>query len=154
AAVTPAQEQELRQRLSELPPHADVALGLDHLRSSGFRMVTLTNTPADPDTGPLVKAGLGAYFEHNFSAEGVKRFKPAAQAYQLVADQLGCSTESLCMLAAHPWDLIGAQTAGCTAALIARRDIAPLPLQGSPRPDVVGKDLVDVAHQLAAGSFA
>jgi 2-haloacid dehalogenase len=154
ARVTAADEEELRQRLSVLPPHADVAEGLDRLNSAGFRMVTLTNTPATPDAGPSAKAGLSSYFERHFSAEAVLRFKPALQTYQMVADELGCSTRVLCMVAAHPWDLIGAQSAGCSAALLARAYVAALPLEGSPRPTIVGKDLVDVADQLTAGSFA
>jgi 2-haloacid dehalogenase len=154
AAVTSADVKELGERLSALPPHADVAQGLDHLKSAGFRMVTLTNTPANGNTGPLVRAGLGAYFERHFSAQTVKRFKPAAETYQMVAGQLGLPTSSLCMVAAHPWDLIGAQTAGCSAALVARRDVAVLPIRSLPIPNVIGRDLVDVAKQLTVGSFA
>jgi 2-haloacid dehalogenase len=152
--VTSADVDELGQRLGVLPPHGDVAKGLDQLKTAGFRMVTLTNTPANPNAGPLVKAGLADYFERNFSAEAVKRFKPAAETYRMVADQLGRPISSLCMVAAHPWDLIGAQTAGCSAALIARSDVAVLPLRGSPVPAVIGKDLVEVAKLLTKGATA
>lgn len=152
--VTSADVEELGRRLSSLPPHEDVAEGLDHLKRAGFRMVTLTNTPANGNAGPLAKAGLGGYFERNFSAEAVKRFKPAVETYQMVAGQLGLSTSALCMVAAHPWDLIGAQTAGCAAALIARADVAALPMRSLPMPNVIGKDLIDVAKQLAARSVA
>lgn len=154
ATVTSADVEELGHRLGSLPPHEDVAKGLEHLKSAGFRMVTLTNTPANGNGGPLVKAGLGGYFERNFSAEAVKRFKPAVETYQMVAEQLGHSMSALCMVAAHPWDLIGAQTAGCAAALIARTDVAALPMHSLPMPNAIGKDLIDVAKQLAAGSLA
>jgi 2-haloacid dehalogenase len=153
ATVTSADIKELGERLSALPPHADVAQGLDYLKRAGFRMVTLTNTPANGNTGPLVKARLGGYFERNFSAEAVKRFKPAADTYQMVAGQLGLSTSALCMVAAHPWDLIGAQTAGCSGALIARTDVAVLRIGELPMPNLIGKDLIDVAKQLTAASF-
>jgi 2-haloacid dehalogenase len=153
AAVTSADVKELGERLSALPPHADVTQGLDHLKKAGFRMVTLTNTPATGNAGPLVRAGLGAYFERSFSAETVRRFKPAPETYQMVAGQLGLSTSALCMVAAHPWDLIGAQTAGCAAALIARSDVAVLRMGDLPTPNLVGKDLIDVAKQLTVASF-
>jgi 2-haloacid dehalogenase len=147
ATVTPADVEELGERLNELPAHADVAPRIDHLRTAGFRIVTLTNTPANGNA--LAKAGIGAYFERHFSAEAVKQFKPSAETYQMVATQLGLSTSELCMLAAHPWDLIGAQTAGCSAALLARRGVAPFKVPGLRAP-LVGSNLVDVARQLSA----
>ena len=53
-------------------------------------------------------------------AETVRRYKPARETYQMVADATGTQLSELCMIAAHPWDLIGARTAGCSAALIER----------------------------------
>jgi 2-haloacid dehalogenase len=147
ATVTSADVEELGDRLGELPAHADVAQGLDHLRTAGFRMVTLTNTPANG--GALARAGIDGYFERHFSAEAVRQFKPSAETYQMVATQLGLSTRELCMVAAHPWDLIGAQTAGCSAALLARRGVAPFKVPGLRAP-LAGSDLVDVARQLSA----
>jgi 2-haloacid dehalogenase len=151
AVVKPTDVDELEQRIKTLPPHTDVPKGLDLLKQAGFRMVTLTNTAASGPDGPLQKAGLGKYFERHFSAEAVSRFKPALESYRMVAKQLGLATGNLCMVAAHPWDLIGAQTAGCSAALIARRDVALFRIQSSvPTPDLIGHDLVDLVGSITA----
>jgi 2-haloacid dehalogenase len=155
AVVKPTDVEELGRRLRTLPPHPDVPKGLDLLKQVGFRMVTLTNTPASGSDGPLQNAGLGRYFERHFSAEAVSRFKPAVETYRMVAAQLGLSTAALCMVAAHPWDLIGAQTAGCSAALIARCGVAVFRVQSSvPTPDVIASDLVDLAGTITALSSA
>jgi 2-haloacid dehalogenase len=147
ATVTLADVEELVERFGELPSHADVAEGLDDLRTAGFRMVTLTNTPANGHA--LARAGIDKYFERHFSAEAVKQFKPSAETYQMVATQLGLSTSELCVVAAHPWDLIGAQTAGCSAVLLTRRGVAQLKVPGLRAP-LAGSNLVDVARQLSA----
>lgn len=137
--------QELKQMMARMPAHADVAPGLQLLKDAGFRLVTLTNSPPDPSVDRLANAGIGHYFERQFSVETLRRFKPAPQVYRMVADDLGVPTSALCMIAAHAWDTLGAQSVGCAAALVTRSGNAALPLAGIPRPDVIGPDLPAVA---------
>jgi len=49
---------------------------------------------------------------------------------------------------AHPGDTIGAQSVGCSGALIARPGNAPLSVPGLPQPQAVAPDLPGVATQL------
>src|SRR6185503_4419274 len=50
--------EELRTRLLTMPAHPDVPAGLKQLKDAGFRLVTLTNSPPDPQTSPLKDAGI------------------------------------------------------------------------------------------------
>jgi hypothetical protein len=52
------------------------------------------------------------------------------------------------MVAAHVWDTIGAQSVGCSGALIGRPGNAPLPVRGLPQPQVVAPDLRAAATQM------
>jgi 2-haloacid dehalogenase len=145
ARVTPADIEELRTRLLTMPAHPDVAAGLQQLKDAGFRLVSFTNSPPDPAANPLRHAGIDRWFERSFSVDSVRRFKPAAQGYHFVAEQLDVRPSSLCMVAAHVWDTIGAQSVGYAAALIARPGNAPLPVPGLPQPQIVAPDLPGVA---------
>jgi 2-haloacid dehalogenase len=139
---------ELRTRMLTMPAHPDVSSGLKQLKDANFRLVTLTNSPPDPQTSPLKHAGIDGWFEKSFSIDRVRRFKPAPQVYHMVAEELDVPLSAICMVAAHVWDTIGAQSVGCSAALIARPGNAPLPVHGLPQPHAVAPDLPGVATQL------
>lgn len=147
-SVTEADIDELRTRMLTMPAHFDVPAGLKQLKDAGFRLVTCTNSPPDPQANPLKHAGIDGWFERSFSVDRVRRFKPALQVYHMVAEELNVPPSAMCMVAAHVWDTIGAQSIGCSGALIARPGNAPLPVQGLPQPQVVAPDLVGVAGQM------
>src|SRR6266852_2317990 len=92
------------------------------------------------------KRRLTAFFERSFSVDTVRRFKPAAEAYQSVADSLGISIDRLRLVAAHAWDIVGALRAGCAAAFVARPGKVLYPL--GPKPDITGPDFRSVATQI------
>ena len=139
---------ELSERLASLPPHPDVPDSLRKLKAAGYRLVTLTDSPAIPGRGPLQAAGLTDLFEQQFSAETVRRYKPARETYQMVAQATGTELSELCMIASHPWDLIGARTAGCSAALIERAGVAPLIVPELRQPQIIAPSLTEIAAQL------
>ena len=70
------------------------------------------------------------------SVEGVQRFKPAAEVYQMAADKLGITTAQMRMVAAHNWDITGAMRAGCAGAFVARPGMVMGPLDEVP--DIIG----------------
>jgi len=139
---------ELGKGLASLPPHPDVPDSLRKLKGAGYRLVTLTDSPVVPAGGPLQAAGLADLFERQFTAQTVRRYKPALETYQMVAREMGTEISGLCMIAAHPWDLIGARAAGCSAALIARPGIAPLIVSGVKQPEIIAPTLNEIAAQL------
>lgn len=147
--VTDADAEELQQAMLTMPAHPDVEEGLSHLREAGFRMVTLTNSPpAMHGQSPLEHAGLAGYFEQQFTIESARAYKPAPQVYHLVSQSLGVPPSACCMIAAHVWDTIGAQSAGFTAGLITRPGNAPLPVASLPQPNLMAPDLPRLATKL------
>jgi 2-haloacid dehalogenase len=147
-SVQQADVEQLRMHMLTMPAHSDVPAGLKQLKDAGFRLITLTNSPPDPQASPLKHAGIDGWFEKSFSVDRVRRFKPAPQAYHMVAEELDVPPPAICMVAAHVWDTIGAQSVGCSGALIARSGNAPLPVHGLPQPQAVAPDLPGLATQL------
>jgi 2-haloacid dehalogenase len=148
-SITQSDIDQLRTGMSTMPAHPDVVPGLKQLKEAGYRLVTLTNSPPNPHgKSPLEYAELAGYFERQFSIETVRAYKPAQPAYHLVAQELDVSPSSCCMVAAHVWDTIGAQSAGFTAALLTRPGNAVLPIRGLPQPNWVAGDLIGLATML------
>jgi 2-haloacid dehalogenase len=148
-AIEPSDVAILEEGLRTLPAHEDAAEGLRMLRDAGFRLMTLTNSP--PTSGgrsPLDHAGLGPYFERQFTVDTAHAFKPSPLTYGLVVQSLGLRPSDCCLIAAHVWDTIGAQSVGMTAALVTRPGNALLPHTRIPQPVVSGKTLPEVAARL------
>ncbi|WP_024441818.1 haloacid dehalogenase type II [Mycobacterium sp. UM_WGJ] len=140
----------LTDAMATMPAHSDAASGLARLRDDGYRLVALTNSPRQPGRPTaLESAGLGGYFERQFSVDELRIFKPATALYQHTARELGVRPSACMMVAAHAWDTIGAQSAGFSGALIARPGNAPLRADGLHQPDFIAADLVDLAGKLA-----
>jgi 2-haloacid dehalogenase len=141
---------ELTRGMLTMPAHPDVAPALPRLRDAGYRLVTLTNSPPNPDgPTPLENAGLAPHFERQFSVDPSRVYKPSRQLYIGVAEELGVAPAECMMVAAHAWDTIGAQAAGFGGALITRPGNAALPAPGVPQPDVVADDLLELVQRLA-----
>lgn len=148
-SVKPSDIEEIRTRMLTMPAHPDVEEGLRHLKAAGFRMVTCTNSPPNSKgDSPLEHAGLAHFFERQFSIETVRAFKPSQHVYHMVSQELDVPPSSCCMVAAHVWDTIGAQSAGFASALVARPGNASLHVKGLPQPQVMAPDLPGVAAQL------
>lgn len=147
--ITEQNVGQIRNGMLTMPAHPDVADGLTALRNHGFRLVTLTNSPANPaGPTPLEHAGLSRFFERTFSVDAVAAFKPAPQVYRFVCHELSVVPAQCMMVAAHVWDLIGARSVGFSDALITREGNAPLPVDGLPQPAMVASDLGDLGRQL------
>jgi 2-haloacid dehalogenase len=139
----------LESGMRTLPAHADVDPALARLREAGFRMVTLTNSPpARGGLSPLEHAGLADYFERQFSVETTRAYKPSPSTYHMVAQELAVPPASCLMVATHVWDTIGAGSAGLMSGLLTRPGNAPLVVGTLPRPDIVARDMSDLAHRL------
>lgn len=147
--VKPADIEALKKGMRTMPAHVDVNEGLKQLKDAGFRMVTLTNSPLNKGgKTPLENAGLGNFFERQFSIETARAYKPASILYHMVAQELEVAPSACCMIAAHVWDTIGAQSAGLAAGLLTRPGNAPLPVPGLPQPNVVAPDLPALAAKM------
>ena len=146
--ITEADRHELRDGMQHLPPHPEVRESLTRLKSAGLPLTALTNSTLKVAQAQLGNAGLTDLFEHIFSADEVKRLKPAPEPYRMVAQRMGVNIGDIRLIAAHSWDVAGALRAGCAAAFVARPGMVLDPLVE--KPDVVGKDLYEVAEQIIA----
>src|SRR5262245_23499164 len=142
------QRSRILQGMLRLPAHPDVEAALQMLRDAGLRLVTLTNSAPAAVQQQLTNSGLARYFEQSFSVDAVRCFKPAQEVYASVARALAMPIGELRLVAAHPWDIWGALRAGYAAAFVSRPGKALCPL--APTPDIVGRDLLDVARQIVA----
>ncbi len=150
--VSDEDSERVKEAMMTMPAYPDVAEGLAELRDNGFRLVTLTNSPPNPNgPSPLESAGLAGYFERQFSVDACRTFKPARGVYDYTCRELDVAPTDCMMVAAHVWDTIGAQSAGLRAALITRPGNVPLPVDGLPLPTFVATDLCDLAQRLTPG---
>jgi 2-haloacid dehalogenase len=121
ADITDDDVGRLQAWMSTMPAHPDVVEALTVLRDNGFRLITLTNSPHRSGARtPLENAGLGELFERQFSVESCRAFKPSPSVYRYVSRQLGVAPADCMMVAAHVWDILGAQSAGFSTALTLR----------------------------------
>ncbi len=140
------ERQQILGVVRQLPPHPDVRPGLELLRDAGYRLAALTNSTADVAVAQLSHAGLSDYFEQILSVDAIRHFKPAPQVYHMAAERLDVPIQHVRLIAAHAWDVAGAQRAGCAAAFVARPGKVLDPL--AERPDVVGPDVQTVAQRI------
>jgi 2-haloacid dehalogenase len=144
--VSPEDERAILAGVRTLPSHPDAQPALERLRAAGFRLAALTNSTTEVEEAQLRNAGLAELFEKALSADTGKRLKPAAEAYQNAARDLGVATREIRMVAAHVWDVHGAMRAGCAAAFVERPGAVWNPLVE--RPDIVGPDLGEIAERV------
>ena len=129
-----------------LPPHPEVPESLQRLQDAGYRLATFTNSAPDAAEAQMAHAGLTGFFERILSVDPVRKFKPALETYHYAARELSVQTKDILFVAAHHWDVLGAMSAGCKAAFIAREGKVLSPLQA--RPGIVGKDLSEVVDEV------
>lgn len=148
-ALSEDDEQALVEGVLSMPAHADSEAALNHLRKQGHTLTALTNSALKAAHRQLENAGLDGYFDAILSVESVERYKPAPEPYRHAASQWGVATSDLTMIAAHGWDLIGANAAGLRTGFIARPGKAMDPKLGGV-PDWQDDDLVRLVRRIVA----
>ncbi|MDN3377667.1 MULTISPECIES: haloacid dehalogenase type II [unclassified Pseudoalteromonas] len=132
--------------LLSLPAHPDVKAGLQALKDSGYKLVSLTNSSNNGVKAQFESAGLTDYFEARYSIEDIKIYKPDLRAYEWALKQLNVKAEDALMVAAHGWDVAGAKEAGLQTAFIARPGKALYPL--AQKPDFNVQNLTELVELL------
>lgn len=100
-----------------LPPWGDSLAGLEQL-SRHLPVLGLSNAAHTALLRLNTHAGLR--WHQALSAETVQAYKPAPQVYQLAVETAGCAPDRVLMVAAHAWDLRGAQAKGMRTAYVHR----------------------------------
>lgn len=133
--------------LRSLPAHPEVEEGLVALKEKGYKLVTLTNSSLKGVQTQLKNANLSQYFDANLSIESVGVFKPHLSTYEWAIKELGVNKNEALMVAAHGWDIAGADKAGLQTAFVRRTGKVLFPLAAIP--DYSVKGIGDLAMQLA-----
>ncbi|OAA55372.1 haloacid dehalogenase, type II [Cordyceps fumosorosea ARSEF 2679] len=104
-----------------LAPWPDSAAGLARLAAAplGLRAATLSNGSAALVADLDEFGGLG--FGRLLCAEGLRAYKPAREAYEGAAKELGVRPGEVAMVAAHMADLEAARAAGMRTVYVKRR---------------------------------
>lgn len=148
--ISNKQAEKALAKINDLKAHPDVKKGLNMLKEQGFRLATLTNSTPETLSAQLKSAGLENFFEMTLSVDGIKKYKPAIETYHWAATQLGTHPNNIIMVAAHGWDIAGAQKAGLQTAFIQRKGKVLYTL--ADKPGYLAKDLVKIAGAIIKGS--
>jgi 2-haloacid dehalogenase len=134
-----------------LDPWPDVRHGLEQLRSD--RVVATLSNGHVAMLVDLARHG-DLRFDCVLSAELARAYKPDPAVYLLSAALLRLDPEDVMLVAAHPWDLKGARSAGLRSALVRRPlEYGPdSPERDDPDADHVVDDLAELAARLSSGS--
>ncbi|MFI8998976.1 haloacid dehalogenase type II [Streptomyces sp. NPDC053542] len=113
----PAAIERLATAGQRLKPWGDSLAGLARL-ARRFPVLGLSN--ASRAALLRLNAYAGLRWHQALSAEDARAYKPAPEVYQLATDAAGCPPERVLMVAAHAWDLRGAQAMGMRTAYVHR----------------------------------
>lgn len=117
ALVDPTAIARLASAGQRLKPWDDSVEGLTRL-ARRFPVLGLSN--AGRKTLLRLNAHAGLRWHQVLSAEDAGAYKPASEVYQLAIDASGCPPDQTLMVAAHAWDLRGAQALGMRTAYVQR----------------------------------
>jgi 2-haloacid dehalogenase len=116
----------------ELAPHPDVEPALRRLVQAGVRVVTLTHgSPGVAEAG-LARGGITPLVEQTLSSETIRAWKPSREVYLWAAGACGVAPDRMALVAAHGWDVQGAQRAGLTGAWFPRSERSFPAVYGAP----------------------
>ncbi len=132
----------------ELAPHPDVEPALRRLVAAGVRVVTLSHgSPGVAEAG-LERGGITPLVERTLSSEEIQAWKPSREVYLWAAGACDVAPERMALVAAHAWDVLGAQRAGLTGAWFPRAEQAyPVVFDA---PHVLAADLAGAVDGLLA----
>jgi 2-haloacid dehalogenase len=95
---------------------------LRRLAGAGIRVVTLSHgSPGVAEAG-LARGGITPLVERTLSSEAIRAWKPSREAYLWAAGTCDVAPDRLALVAAHGWDVLGAQRAGLTGAWFPRSE--------------------------------
>ncbi len=121
-------ENAVLEPFKKLAPYEDVVSGLISLKKSGYKIVALTNSSQDSLEAKLKFAGIYDHFDYTWSSQPVRKFKPDASVYKWALNELNILPKEAMMVAAHGWDILGAQHCGLQTCFVERPGKSQFPL--------------------------
>ena len=115
----------------KLDPWEDARECLSNLWSDDHQVVALTNSSIQSINALLQRTELIGMFDTILSADEVNACKPHPAPYRMVFDRMNAAPEETCMVAAHGWDIMGADAAGMRTIWVSRLE-KRWPFPGNP----------------------
>ena len=143
-AYTAEGVREFMQVYMDLRPYPDAIEGLNAL-ASRYRLVALSNGE-QWYLERLLANNVPVEFDAIISVDQVGAFKPSPGIYRKAIQRLKCEPGEIMMVAAHAFDILGAQACGFRGAYVNRYG---LPTEDSEyQPDIVVDNFVELAERL------
>jgi 2-haloacid dehalogenase len=144
----PEQRSTVADAFGELAPHPDVEPALRSLADAGVRVITLSiGSPGVAEAG-LARGGVTPLVERTLTSESIRAWKPSREVYLWAAGVCDVAPDRLALVAAHGWDVVGAQRAGLTGAWFPRAERSYPAVYEAPH--VQGADLQGAVEGLLA----
>ena len=138
--------REFMQVYMNLQPYPDAIEGLRSL-GARYRLVALSNGE-QWFLERLLEDNVPVQFDSIISVDQVGAFKPSPGIYRKATQRLGCDPGEIMMVAAHSFDILGAQACGFRAAYVNRYQ---LPTEESDyQPEIIVDDFLQLAERLLA----
>jgi 2-haloacid dehalogenase len=118
----PVERSRIADAFGELAPHPDVEPALRALTEAGVRVVTLSHGSPGVAEAALERGGVTPLVERTLSSEVIRAWKPDRGVYLWAAGVCDVSPDRFALVAAHGWDVQGAQRAGLTGAWFPRSE--------------------------------
>ena len=122
--------REFMKAYKGLQPFGDAIQGLRELEGR-YRLVALSNGE-QPYLEELLSNNVPVGFDAIISVDQVGAFKPSPGIYRKAVQRLGCEPSEIMMVAAHSFDILGAQACGLRAAYVNRTAFPPKSTTTSP----------------------
>ena len=144
ASYTSGAVEEFMHVYQRLQPYDDAIQGLRSL-AERYKLVALSNGE-QWYLEELLANNVPITFDAIISVDQVGAFKPSPGIYRKAVQRLGCEPGEIMMVAAHTFDILGAQTCGFKGAYVNRYK---LPTEDSDyQPDIIVDDFVELAAKL------
>jgi 2-haloacid dehalogenase len=139
------QRKQLMQVYLTLPTFPEVQPSLEKL--SHLPLSILSNGTPEM-LSPLIAANnMAHFFEHIFSVDSLRIYKPRPEVYQHAATSLGIPKEAIGFISSNFWDIAGATSFGFRTFWLNRHSVAPEELGVTP--SVVLGNLAELPRTLA-----
>ncbi len=136
--------REFMQVYMDLQPYPDAVEGLRAV-GARYKLVALSNGE-QWYLEMLLSNNVPVEFDAIISVDQVGAFKPSPGIYRKAVQRLKCEPGEIMMVAAHSFDILGAQACGFKAAYVNRYN---LPTEDSEyQPDIIVDDFVQLAERL------
>jgi 2-haloacid dehalogenase len=127
-----------------LQPFPDSTPALQALIKKNYTLVAFSNGLPATLKILLSNANLFDYLENIVSVDSLQTFKPNPKVYEYLANKIGAEVKNCWLVSSNPFDVIGAKSAGLSAAWIQRNPTEIFdPWEYTP--DITAKNLIEFA---------